>query len=127
MKFTEMLDQEGMEVSSGAFLFRLASENSKKWTRLTTAGLDQILADAASMAGWSSAPIFYGLRHRFRSDMLKLEVDESTINFQMGHESVGEEPFSIYAEMSLRTIEQEYRRAASELADWYGFTDGKEI
>ncbi len=59
--------------------------------------------------------------------MLKLEVNESIINFLMGHESIGEEPFSIYAEMSLRRIEQEYRIAASELADWYGFTDVKEI
>ena len=122
-----MLDQAGMEVSSGVFLFHLSSDNSNKRTRLTTAELDQILANAASRVGWTSGPIFYSLRHRFRSDMLKLEVDESTINFQMGHESVGEEPFSIFAEMSLRTIEQEYRRAASELAVWYGFTDGKEI
>jgi integrase len=126
-KFKEMFAQAGMEVSSGAFLFGLSSENSNKRTRLTTAELDHILADAASRVGWTSAPIYYGLRHRFRTDMLKLEVDESTINFLMGHESVGQEPYSIYTEKSLRSIEQEYRIAASELADWYSFTDGKEI
>ncbi len=123
----DMLNQVDIDVSPRSFLFRLSSLNSSKRTRLLVKDLDQILVDAAKRAGWSYAPIFYGLRHRFRSDMLKLRVDEQIIDFMMGHEIIGQEPFSVYSELNLGHLEEQYQLVASELADLYGFTGKKGI
>ncbi len=117
----DMLDQEERDVYPGTFLFCLSSLNSKKRTKLSVATLDQILVEAAERAGWSAAPKFYALRRRFRSDMLELGVDEPIIDYMMGHEIIGQEPFSIYSERCLRSLEQQYQLAASELAEHYGF------
>lgn len=124
-KIQNMLDQADKEVYPGTFLFRLSSLNSKKRARFSITDLDEILVNAALRAGWYSAPLFYGLRHRFRTDMLKFGVDEPFIDYMMGHEIIGQEPHNIFSKRSLGNLDQQYQRVASELADLYGFTDLK--
>jgi integrase len=117
----ELLNLLGQDLAPGKRIFSVYQEESGRWKPMSTKDLDQILESAAIAAGWSSGPIFYGLRHRFRSDLLSFGMDEQYINYLMGHEIIGQEAFSIYSEQRYENLREQYLEAAAEMARCYGF------
>ena len=67
---------------------------------------------------------FYSLRHRYRTDMLALDVPERQLNYLMGHESRGVRAFSIYLDDAFADLATNYQTAARQLARRYGIIRG---
>jgi site-specific recombinase XerD len=116
-----MVNQLDQSHTSRNTLFQLNFQNNSKRISLSTKILDQVLNTAAQATGWASGPIFYGLRHRFRTDMLTMGMDEDNINYLMGHQIFGQPAYSIYHENHYMELTQQYLDAAGEMTCLYGF------
>jgi site-specific recombinase XerD len=119
----EVLDQMDQGHTSSSKLFQLYLQDARKRTSLSTKILNQILNTAAQAAGWASGPIFYALRHGFRTSMLSLGMDEENINYLMGHQIFGQPAFSIYHENHYQNLKQQYLDTAAEMTRLYDFNE----
>ena len=116
-----VLDKMCKGHTSSRTLFKLYFQDARRRISLSTKNLDQILNTAAQAAGWNSGPIFYGLRHGFRTAMLTKGMDEDNINYLMGHQIFGQPAYSIYHENHYQNLKQQYLDAAGEMTRLYGF------
>jgi hypothetical protein len=101
------------------YLFGLYNHTSM-WKPLDSGSLDVILTTACQRLFMNAAPDFYSLRHRFRSDMLELRLDEYYLNYLMGHEAAGRETFNGYQERDFSGLTPSYENAARVLVARYG-------
>jgi integrase len=116
----ELLTLRGEDLTPGKRIFSFHEKGLER-PALSMKDLDQILESTAMAAGWTANPVFYGLRHRFRTDMLSSGMDEPNINYLMGHEIIGQETYSIYSEQHYESLREQYLIAAGEMVHRYGF------
>jgi hypothetical protein len=101
-----------MEPSSKTKNFQIYGDNKRRMIK--TSDLDQMLPKMYSKFAMTNTPIFYGFRHRFRTDMLDAELPETEINYLMGHESQGFEAWNVFREESFNDPKL-YLQAASSI------------
>ncbi|MBW8012941.1 MAG: tyrosine-type recombinase/integrase [Chloroflexi bacterium] len=90
---------------------------------LKTGDLNSILILVGNCLNLVHTPDFYSFRHRFRTDMLAAGMSEFKLNYLMGHEKTGSEPFSIYYHLPMQDLFKNYTKAARQLANSYGILD----
>ena len=86
---------------------------------MDTQYLDRIMELACTDLILPFPPDFYSLRHRYRTDMLGLDVPFHILNYLAGHESLGIESMNIYLERSIQNITAIYSNAARRIAARY--------
>jgi hypothetical protein len=96
--------------------------NGSRWHAADVKDLEKILIEAAERQGLPAVFDLYGLRHRFRTDCLQADLPFRMINFLMGHETTGFEPYGIYQDAGPGRIQEAYQETVSALAAGYGWT-----
>lgn len=85
--------------------------------RLTTSKVNAFFAEACLIIGWDALD-FYGLRHRFRSELVRLGIPDTIINYLMGH---GKDYVSNFNQNSLDDVVlQAYLSASAALIEKFG-------
>jgi hypothetical protein len=98
-------------------------DNEGRMRDLNPSGVEGILTFMGERMGVTRMPDFYGLRHRFRSDLFARGVSTDAIDYLMGHESMGMEAHSIYRDSTIEDLEEIYRKAAGDMAREYGWME----
>jgi site-specific recombinase XerD len=91
-----------------------------EWPISSVARLVCTFKPVAAKAGLGFDLDLYGLRHRFRSDLLELKVSNHLINYLMGHERPGDEAYNYYLERNLTGLVPAYEDAVRKIAAKYG-------
>lgn len=88
--------------------------------RLSTKKVNQFFAEACKILGWEALD-FYSLRHRFRSELVRLGIPDAIINYLMGH---GKNYIGNFSQNSLDdAVWQAYLPAAEQLIEKFGIQE----
>jgi integrase len=100
--------------------FYLYGRKGLEWPVSSVTRLNRALGSVAEKAGFPTDLDLYGLRHRFRSDMLELNMPGHLLNYLMGHERPGDEAYNYYLERNLSELGPTFEEAARKIAVKYG-------